>query len=70
MGMRQTDRQRKKDIKKEKDFEKEKDIKKEKDFEILRRAPSESNFHNIIFEDDFLYCDQVYKGFFLTEMEI
>ena len=58
MGMRQTDRQRKKDIK------------KEKDFEILRRAPSESNFHNIIFEDDFLYCDQVYKGFSLTEMEI
>ena len=58
MGMRQTDRQRKKDIK------------KEKDFEILRRAPSESNFHNIIFEDDFFYCDQVYKGFFLTEMEI
>ena len=58
MGMRQTDRHRKKDIK------------KEKDFEILRRAPSESNFHNIIFENDFFYCGQIYESFFLTEMEI
>ena len=60
----ETDRQRKKDIKKEIDF------KKERDFEILRRAPSESNFHNIIFEDDFFYCGQIYESFFLTEMEI